>query len=93
MVGVLDVAIADQKAKIEFLENHILFRFADYSTARAIMSQPMPSLDLIGRLLAFSEIGLKAKVGKRKPVELFPKPSWVVRWLSPAVRDMIQSNS
>ena len=79
MVGVIDVAIADHKAKVEFLSDHVLFRFADYSTARAIMSVPMPSLNPIGKLLSFAEIGLKAQVSKRKSVELFPKPSWVVR--------------
>ncbi len=89
MVGELDVAIADQKATIEFLSDHALFRFADYKTARTVVGQPMPSLGPIAKLLQWSEIGLKAQIGKRKPIELFPQPSWMVRWLSPAVREMI----
>ena len=89
MVGELDVAIADQKATIEFLSDHVLFRFANYKTARAVVGQPMPSLGPIGKLLKWSEFGLKAQVGKRKPIELFPQPSWIVCWLSPAVREMI----
>jgi hypothetical protein len=89
MVGVLDVTIAGHKVKIEFLGDYILFQFADYSTARSIMNQPTPSLKPIGKLLSFSQIGLKARVGRRKPIELFPQPSWIVRWLSPSIREMI----
>ncbi len=89
MVGELDVAIADQNATIEFLRDHVLFRFADYRTARAVLGQPMPSLEPIGKMLSWSKIGLKSQVGKRKPIELFPEPSWIVRWLSPAVREMV----
>ena len=88
MVGELDVEIADQKATIEFLNDHVLFRFADYKTARAVVGRPLPSLVRIGRLLTWSEIGLKAQIGRRKPIELFPEPGWIVRWLSPAVREM-----
>lgn len=89
MVGELAVAIADQHATIEFLGDHILFRFDDYRTARAIVSQPLPSLGPIGRLMSWSDTGLKAQIGKRKPIELFPRPSWIVRWLSSAVREML----
>lgn len=89
MVGELNVAIADHKATIEFLSEQILFRFSDYKTARAIVIRPLPSLRPIGKLLSFSEIVLKAQVGKRKPIELFPQPSWIVRWLSPAIREMV----
>jgi hypothetical protein len=89
MVGELDVAIADQKATIEFLGDHVLFRFADYKTARAVVGQPMPSLKPVGRLLSWSEIGLKAKIGNRKAIELYPSPSWIVRWLSPSIREMV----
>ncbi len=89
MVGELDVAIADHKATIEFLSEQILFRFPDYKTALAIVNRPLPSLRALGKLLSFSEIALKAQVGKRRSFELFPQPSWIVRWLSPAIREMV----
>ena len=89
MVGDLDIVVADRKMNIEFLSDHVLFRFADYSSAREIMRQPLPSLKLIGKLLQFSQIGLHAKIGNRSQIELFPKPNLLVRWLSPAVREML----
>ena len=91
MVGERDVAIAGQTATIEFLQDRILFHFADYATARAIVNRPLLSLARIGGLLSFCEIGLQAKVGKRKPVELFPQPRWIVRLLSPAIREMVSA--
>ena len=89
MVGELHVAIADQTATIEFLRDRILFHFADYATARVIVKRPLPSLAPLARLLSLSAIGLQAQIGNRKPIELFPRPSWIVRLLSPAVREMV----
>lgn len=89
MVGKLDVAIAGQTAKFEFLRDRIRFHFADYATARAIVNRSLPSLAPIGRLLSFCEIGLQARIGNRKPIELFPRASWIVRLLSPAVSEMV----
>ena len=89
MVGELDVAVADRKATIKFLSDHVLFCFPDYRSAFAIVGQPRPSLKPIAKLLSFTGIGLKAKIGSRNPFELFPQPSWFVRWLNPAVREMV----
>ena len=89
MVGEIDVAIADQKATIEFLSDHVLFRFSDFRTARSIMSNPMPNLRQIGKLLSFGQIDLKAQIGSRKVIELYPRPNWVVKWFSPAIRSML----
>jgi hypothetical protein len=91
MVGELDVAIADQNATIEFLGDQILFHFQDYATARAVTTRPLPSLSLVGNLLSFGELRLRAQIGKRKPIELFPQASWIVRMLSPAIREMVKS--
>ena len=92
MVGELDVAIAGQKATVHFLNDHVLLSFSDYKTAREIMKTPMPDLTLAGRLLSFSEIGLRTRIGRRKPFELFPQPSWIVRLLSPAVRGIFAAS-
>ena len=92
MVGEIEVVTADQHATIEFLSDHILFRFPDLKSARVITGQPMPNLKVAGKLLAFSEIVLEAQIGNRKPVELFPKPSWLVKTLSPAIRNMLGHN-
>lgn len=91
MVGELDVAIAGHRATIVFLSEQILFRFVDYKTARAIVNRPLPSLRPLGKLLSFSEIELKAQVGNRKPIELFPQPNWIVRWLSPTIRQLVDT--
>lgn len=93
MVGELDVAIAGQEATIHFLNDQVLLRFADYRSALAIVNQAMPNPKLVGKLLSFIEIGLRAQVGKRRPIELFPQPSLIVRWFSPAVREMVQESN
>ena len=90
MVGELDVAIADRKMTIEFLGDQIMLCFPDYASARAVMGQPLPSLSPVGKLLSFSQIGLRAKVGKRHAIELFLRPSWFTKLLSPAVREMLE---
>ena len=89
MVGEIEVATAGQHATIVFLSDYILFRFPSLKSARVITGQPLPNLAVAGKLLALSEIALKAQIGDRKPVELFPKPSWLVRILSPAIRSML----
>ena len=92
MVGELEVAIAGHSATFHFLNDHILLSIGNYTTARAILKTPMPDLSLAGKLLSFSEIALLSRVGKRKPFELFPQPSWIVRLLSPAVRGMFDAS-
>jgi hypothetical protein len=91
MVGELDVASAGQTATIEFLRDRILLHFADYASARAISGCILPSPAAIGRLLSFGDIGLMAQIGNRKSVQLFPQPSWIVRLLSPAIREMARA--
>lgn len=89
MVGELDLLIAGQRASIEFLNDHAVVCFPSYASAFRVTRSPLPDLGLVGRLLKFGEIGLKARVGQKEPIELFPKPNLVVRWLSPAIRTLI----
>jgi hypothetical protein len=89
MAGELDVTVAGHPMTIEFLGDSILLRFSDFVSSRSVMSQPLPSLRPIGQVLSTSEIVLRAKVGRWKPIELFPRSSWLIRWLSPAVREML----
>ena len=91
MVGELHVAIADQEATILFLDDRVVLRFAGYKSALAIAKFALPSPARFGKLLSFSEIGLRAQVGKRRSIELFPSPSFIVRWLSRPVREMVQA--
>jgi len=93
MVGELEVAIVDRKMTIDLLGDQILLRFPDYASVRAVMKQPFPSLGLAGKLLSFSQIGLQVEVGKRKPIELFPRPSWITKLLSSDVREMLDTAS
>ncbi|QEG21045.1 hypothetical protein [Mariniblastus fucicola] len=88
MVGELDVAIADQRTTFEFLGEEILIRFRDYRSALAFARMPIPNSVPAGRLLAFGELRLKAQVGQRTPIDLFPHPNWLVRWLSPTIRGL-----
>jgi hypothetical protein len=92
MAGEIDVAIAGHVAKLMFFGDRIVLRFADYRSAVALMRIPTPDLKILGKLLAFSNIGLMAHVGNRKPREIFPNPSRITRWLSPKVRAIIGSN-
>jgi hypothetical protein len=88
MAGEIDVTIVGHAAKLIFQGDHIVLRCADVRTAFAIMKAPTPDVKPLGKLLSFSEIGLVAHVGKRKPFEIFPNPGRVTRWLSPKVREM-----
>ena len=92
MVGEVNVAIAGQNATIQFLNDQIVLEISDYKTAWKIMKTPMPNLSLAARLLSFSEIGLMTRIGNRKPVELFPEPSWIVRLLSPSITGMLEAS-
>jgi len=92
MVGELDVAFAGQTAKIKFLRDQILLHFADFAKARVFANSPLPALAPIARVLAFSDIGLKAQIGNGKSHELFPRPSWLVRLLSPSVRQLVNAS-
>lgn len=89
MVGELDVSVADQETKVLFMEDHIIFRFTNYRSAWSTVNQAVLCTGFIGKFLSFSKIGLMAQFGKRHPIELFPQPGWILRWLSPAVRKMI----
>ena len=91
MVGEVNVAIAGQNATIQFLNDQIVLEISDYKTAWKIMKTTMPNLSLAARLLSFSEIGLMTRIGSRRPVELFPKPSWIVRLLSPSITGMLEA--
>ena len=91
MVGELDVVIAGQKATILFLRDHVVLRFAGYRSALAVASRLIPRPKQIGKLLALSEIGLGVQIGKRRQIELYPQPGLLVRWLTPAVREMVQA--
>lgn len=92
MAGEIDVTIVGHVAKLMFQGDRIALCCADLRTALAILKVPTPNMKLLGKLLLFSEISLFAQVGKRKPLEIFPKPGRVARWLSPQIRDMM-SNS
>ena len=92
MAGEIDVAIVGHDAKLVFLGDHIVLRVADYLTAVAIMRTTTPDLIPLGKLLAFSETGLKVHVGNRKPMEIFPNPSRIARWLSPKIRELVSGD-
>jgi len=88
MVGELNVATAGHQATIEFRQDTIVMRFPNFRAAVAIASQPMPVGKETARLLAFVDLTLKAQIGSQRAFELYPKPSWIVRMLSPKVRAM-----
>ncbi|MDG1512526.1 MAG: hypothetical protein P8R31_12575 [Mariniblastus sp.] len=92
MVGEIDIAVVGHDAKLVFLGDHIVFRVTDYLSAVAFMRTPMPDLKPLGKLMAFSETGLKVHIGKRKPIEILPKPSRIARLLSPKVREIAPNN-
>jgi hypothetical protein len=88
MVGELDVSIADQPLTIEFLGDTILFKMKSLRSAAAVARIPSPDLKPLGKLLAFGQMKVAAKVGDRRPIELFPQPGWLVKIIAPRFRDM-----
>lgn len=92
MAGEIDVTIVGHAAKLIFQDDHIILRCADVRTAFAIMRSSTPSLKPLRGLLKFSKIGLLARVGEWKPIEIFPGPSRVALWLIPKVRELNSSS-
>lgn len=88
MAGELELAVVGRTARLNFLSDHIVLHIADYRSAAAIMRVPTPDLGPLGKLLNFSEMKILAQVGKRKPMEIFPNPGRIARWLSPKVREL-----
>jgi hypothetical protein len=93
MAGELDVAIAGQRATILFLNDDVVFRFANFFSARQISKQSVPNPGSIGRFLDAGGISLKGQIGSGKPFELFPRPSFIIRWLSPTLRNLLSEVS
>lgn len=93
MAGHLDVVVGGRKGMLWFREDHVVLQVADYRSALGLLKLAMPVLDPVGKLLSFSQIGLRVAAGQRRPVELFPRPSWVVRRLVPAVRRLSAASS
>ena len=89
MVGALVLETAGHNATVDFEEDSIVVRFADLRSAIAMVGQPLPDLSLPGKLLKFAEIRLSVQLGNGRYMELFPKPHWIVKFLSPAIRTMI----
>ena len=92
MAGELELAVAGRTARLNFLSDHIVLQIADYRSAAALVRVPTPDLGLLGKLLNFSEMKVLAQVGKRKPIEIFPDPGRIARWLSPKVRELTGTN-
>lgn len=88
MAGELEIAVVGRTARLNFLSDHIVLQIADYRSAAAIIRVPTPDLGPLGKLLNFSEMKILAQVGKRKPIDIFPKPARIARWLSPKVREL-----
>lgn len=83
--------LVGRKAKIEFHGDEIVFRVADYRTAMAFLQRPLALPDMVGKLLTHGQMELKARVGNRNPIRLFPDPGWILRLLSPSIRAMVDA--
>ena len=92
MAGEIDIAIVGHDAKLVFSGDHVEFRVADYLSAVAFMRTPTPNLKPLGKLMAFSETGLKVHIGNRKPIEILPNPNRIARWLIPKIREIASGN-
>ncbi len=92
MAGEIDVAIVGHNGKLVFLGDHVVFRCTDYLSAVAFMRTPTPNLRPLGKLMAFSETGLKVHIGNRRPIEIFPNPNRIARWLSPKIREILSGD-
>lgn len=87
MVGSVDAASSGHQVVIDFREDRMVFRFPDYRTANKLQSDiPLPQVQGTAKVLAGLNQSVYAKIGKRREIQIFPQPSWIVRLLSPAVR-------
>lgn len=91
MVGELTLATTNQSIKIELSGETIRLILADFSTAWGVSKQPLMNVSTLRQLLSSAGLTLQLQVGGRKPIELFPKPSWILRLLSPLVRELVYS--
>ena len=86
LAGSIEATCAGQEMVIDFLRDRIVFRLPNLQSARKLRQSPTPDPVLLARLLQFSEQRVLVKIGNMKEQELFPKPSWIVRLLSPQLR-------
>jgi hypothetical protein len=92
MVGSLEATSSGHKTNVKFLENKILFHFpklGDVSRLQQIL--PAGNVSIIPGALRALDQSVFVKIGGRKPFEVFPQPSWIVRLLSPSLRSFAQS--
>lgn len=86
MVGSVDAVSSGHSVKVDFLENQILLRFPDYRTASKLQKKmSLEKLAAASRALNLLNQRVLAKIGRRREIEIFPQPSWIVRILSPAI--------
>ena len=78
---------------IDFLKDRIVLRFPNYQAASKLGRSPLPNQALLARVLRFSDQRVLANVGNFKELELFPRPSLLVRLLSPQVRRLAKAGS
>ena len=90
-VGSLDAACSGRKTSIEIGADRVLFKIADLKSVLFWREVPIPQPRLLIWMLNLAELKLYAQIGQRKPIELFPKPNWIVRWSSPAVRELLRA--
>ena len=88
MVGELDIQTAGQKMVADFQGDKIVLRFDGLRSAKRIAGQPLPSTQLLGKVLSFSGHSVFAQIGDYRPIMLFPDPGWMVKWLSKPVKEM-----
>ena len=76
---------------IDFERDRIVLIFPNFRAAGKMQQVVLPKPELLGRILRFSEQNVFAKVGSRKEFEIFPKPSWIIRVLSPQLRKIVKA--
>jgi len=91
MAGSVEANSSGHSTLIQFDGKRILFRIADFRSARKLQATPIPGPALVRQLLSFADLEVYAQVGKRKKTELFPNPGWVVRLLSPQLRRLLNA--
>ena len=91
LVGSIDATCADQKAVIDFEGDRVVLRIPSFIMAGKMQQVILPYPEVLGRVLHFSGQSVWAKVGSWKEFEVFPKPSWVIKVLSPQLRKIVKA--
>lgn len=87
----MDLTCADHACKIDCRKEEVKIAFPSLREMRFFGRSNAIHLRHVKNLLKRNPITLRVSIGNRKPFEVYPAPSWLIRLLSPQVRQLLQT--